>query len=263
MPELPDVELFRKVVDNEALNQSISHVKVNSSKILNKTTNKSLSSTLTNTQFKKTRRRGKTLFIDVKKDKALQVHFGMTGYFTVRDDNQEDEKFDRAIFTFKDGKRLCYVSKRQLGSIALIDSIEKAIEELELGPDALEISESELDDLMASNTGSIKSFLMDQKKLSGVGNVYSDEILFQAQIHPNTPCKNLSKKDRSTIIKKMHKVLETAIKKEAQPGKMPKSFLLPHRKEGDSCPKCAGRIQKIKAAGRSSYVCPKCQPNPS
>ncbi|MBD3241325.1 MAG: Fpg/Nei family DNA glycosylase [Chitinivibrionales bacterium] len=263
MPELPDVELFRRVVGRHARHRAVSRVVVRSSKVLGGISGRSLDSAVRGRQFTMTVRRGKHLFIELSDvDRALHVHFGMSGSFVIRDDGDSDGRFDRVVFGFNDGGRLCYVSKRQLGAISVVHSVEQAIEELALGPDALAITADDFDELVRSAGGMVKSLLMDQEKIAGVGNIYSDEILFQAGIHPKARCDSLDKRARKKLWRSMRRVLEMAIDRDAQPNRMPSSFLLPHRTPGEPCPRCGGKVSKVSVSGRSSYVCARCQPAP-
>jgi formamidopyrimidine-DNA glycosylase len=100
---------------------------------------------------------------------------------------------------------------------------------------------------------------MNQSALCGIGNVYADEILFQACIHPRQKASELTEKQQGELYKQMDKVLKTAIKNQADISQMPDNFLLPKRKEGEKCPRGKGKVEKIKISGRSGYYCPDCQ----
>jgi formamidopyrimidine-DNA glycosylase len=100
---------------------------------------------------------------------------------------------------------------------------------------------------------------MNQKMLAGLGNIYTDEILFQARIHPKTPVGKLGEEKLRTMYERMRAVLARAIDAKADPGKMPRGFLLPHREEEDACPGCGGKVRKTTVSGRPSYFCPSCQ----
>jgi formamidopyrimidine-DNA glycosylase len=108
--------------------------------------------------------------------------------------------------------------------------------------------------------GRVRATLMNQKILAGIGNVYSDEILFQARLHPETSVAHLDGSTLEELHKETRWVLETAIEREADPHKLPGSFLLSHRHESERCPRGNGEIRKIKAAGRTAYYCLACQP---
>ncbi len=263
MPELPDVELYRRLVARQALHRTVSTVTVRSSKVLDGVSGRSLNTALRGRRFATAGRRGKYLFVDIDGGPLLRIHFGMSGAFAVRAAGEDDGRYDRVLFAFDDGGRLCYVSKRQLGSVALVRSVDQAIEQLELGPDALEIPSDDFDTLVRSSSGMVKSLLMDQRKIAGIGNIYSDEILFQARIHPKTRCEHIDRRMRGRLWRAMHRVLETAIRQDALPGRMPRSFLLPRRAPGETCPRCGGKIRTVSASGRHAYLCPRCQPPPS
>ena len=93
---------------------------------------------------------------------------------------------------------------------------------------------------------------MNQKKIAGIGNIYSDEILFQSKLHPEISAKNLEEKEIGVLYKTMNRVLKQAIDDQADPEKFPRSWLIPYRKEGVSCPRCEGKIVRIKVSGRST-----------
>jgi len=100
---------------------------------------------------------------------------------------------------------------------------------------------------------------MNQKTLAVIGNLYSDEILFQARIHPRTSVAQLDDPTLENLRKETLRVLKKAIEREAYPQELPDSFLLSHRQVGARCPRGNGQIQKLKAAGRTAYFCPTCQ----
>jgi formamidopyrimidine-DNA glycosylase len=118
---------------------------------------------------------------------------------------------------------------------------------------------------MADGRGAIKAALMNQSRLAGIGNVFSDEILFQARLHPMTPVGKLDDKDIARLYRTMRRVLKVAIDKgagaEDLPERLPKSFLLRQRQAGAKCPRCGGEIRTMKANGRTAYYCPRCQPS--
>lgn len=104
---------------------------------------------------------------------------------------------------------------------------------------------------------------MDQSQLAGIGNIYSDEILFQARLHPRTRVEKLSDKQIDELYRTMRRVLTTAIKKgtgsEVLLEQLPPRYLLRHREAGGRCPRCGGKVQTLEAGGRTAYYCPKCQ----
>jgi formamidopyrimidine-DNA glycosylase len=110
--------------------------------------------------------------------------------------------------------------------------------------------------------GGTKCWLMDQGAMAGLGNVYSDEILFRARLHPKTPVAALDAAERERLFDAIADVLRISIDAGADPARVPDDFLLPHRERGAACPRCGGDIGQIKACGRTAWYCPHCQPEP-
>jgi len=259
MPELPDVEIFKQYFDSTALHQEIEKVDVSSKQILKGTTPTELAKRLKGGSFDSTERYGKYLFAHLHKHPILVLHFGMTGFLKYFKDMEKDPPHDRLLITFAGGFHLAYDSQRKLGEIRLIENQENFIDQEELGPDALKISYRDFKDALSGSRASIKSAFMNQKILAGIGNVYSDEILFQAGIHPGDKAGSLDEKTVEKLYKSMGNVIEKAIASRADPGRFPKSFIIPHRHGDKKCPKCSGSIKNEKISGRTAYFCPKCQ----
>ncbi len=257
MPELPDVEVYKKAAD-KSIGSKVEDIVVKDEKFTDATKN-TLGRHIKNEEIKKSRRRGKYLFIEMDNKYALVLHFGMTGFLSYVAKDSETPSYAKCIFKLSNDHKLVYVSRRKLGKIEITDDIEKYIEEKELGPDAFDISKTEFLSKMKDSRASIKSFFMDQSVLSGIGNVYADEILFQACIHPGQKAHQLTKEQGEELYKLMGRVLKTAIKKQADVSQMPDDFLLPKRKEGEKCPNGKGKVKKIKISGRTGYYCPNCQ----
>ncbi|MBD3287859.1 hypothetical protein GF337_03570 [candidate division KSB1 bacterium] len=261
MPELPDVEVFKKYMDSTALHQNIEKVHVLDGAILGKVSPRTLQNHLKEREFTGTERQGKYIFGKTDADEWVVFHFGMTGFFKYYKDDSEQPGHTRVLIDFSNGYHLSYDCQRKLGLVDLIDDIQKFIEEKELGIDAFsdQMDKDRFFDLIKNRRGSIKSALMNQKLISGIGNVYSDEILFHAKFHPAAEIRNLSESDIGRIYNQMRKVLQTAIDSQVDPADMPSSFLLPNRDEDGECPICDGTIRKSTISGRSSYFCEKHQ----
>ncbi len=257
MPELPDVEIFKKEA-GKAKNAKVKSTEVKGTKVLN-VSQSELKSFLEDKKIEDISRRGKHLFLKVGKNQALVMHFGMTGELQYAKNGDNAPDYAQCVFNMENEDALYYISKRKLGRIDVAEDIDEYIKKSGLGPDAMQISKEEfLEKLKNSNSG-IKSFLMDQSLISGIGNIYSDEILFQSKLNPRFKAKKLSSQQAEELYDQMMHVLETAIEKQADVSRFPDSFLLPHRKEGNKCPRCNGEIQKISVSGRTGYYCPDCQ----
>ncbi len=257
MPELPDVEIFRQEAD-KALDSVVESVDTTDTGFVDAAKN-GLTRHLPGNKLKKTLRRGKYLFLFTEKKYAVAMHFGMTGYLQYANKKSETPKYVKCIFDLDNDHRLFYVSKRKLGSIEITGNVDEFIRYHDIGPDALEIGEKDFMDAIKNSRSGIKSFLTNQSLISGIGNIYADEILFQARIHPKQPTGRLKEPQIKDIYEQMVRVLETAIEKHADTDKFPDTFLLPRRKEGEECPSCGGEIEKIRISGRTGYYCPDCQ----
>jgi formamidopyrimidine-DNA glycosylase len=145
------------------------------------------------------------------------------------------------------------------GEVDHTRDVNQYIKKRGLGPDALAVSREQFKDLLAGKKSSIKSALMDQKLLAGIGNVYSDEILFQARVHPQNRVDRLSEKTLEKIYRMMKSVLKKTISYQADPHRVPKNWLLPRRKKGANCPRCGKELHRVTIMQRSAYVCPRCQ----
>ncbi|WP_029037849.1 Fpg/Nei family DNA glycosylase [Salinimicrobium xinjiangense] len=257
MPELPEISLFRDYVKETSLQKTIKKLEFPDASLLQSPASK-FEKALKGEKFDSAVRLGKYLGISTSGGTWLIFHFGMTGkleYYT----NQDLPKYSKMVIFFDDDYRLAYTCRRKLGKIFLAESLQKFQEENELGNDALELSEKYFLKLLEDKTGSIKGVLMDQHVMAGIGNVYSDEMLYQAKIHPKRKTNNLSISERKQLFKKMRSVLEMAIRKEGVRKDFLKSYLISHREEGADCPKCDGKVKQIKVSGRSTYFCPSCQ----
>ncbi len=257
MPELPEIALYKKYVDDTSLHQKITKVEFPDASLL-QNPQKDFKNALEGKSFAESRQLGKYLFLKMEEASWLVFHFGMTGkleYFS----NQEPPKYSKMIIFFNNNYHLAFDCRRKLGKIYLTTGVDDFTRENSLGKDALELKKEEFEKLLQEKKGSIKGALTDQHTISGIGNVYADEILYQCQIHPKSKIEKLSEKERSGIYTKMRTVLKTAINNEGRRTELPDDYLTPHRKEGADCPKCSGKVEMIKVSGRSTYFCPNCQ----
>jgi formamidopyrimidine-DNA glycosylase len=214
--------------------------------------------------FESTERHGKYLFVKLDGDGGwLVLHFGMTGDLNYYKAPEKEPEYDQVLFRFANGYHLAYVSKRKLGEVRLVDDKDAFIGEHGLGPDVMaeDFDYERFKGTFGQKRGMVKSALMDQSTLAGIGNVYSDEILFQAGIHPQRKVRDLDEEELREIYECLKEVLETAMEHDAEPADFPDSYLIPHRGE-ERCPCCDGELQSVKVSGRTAYYCPQRQPEP-
>jgi formamidopyrimidine-DNA glycosylase len=264
MPELPDVETFRRYFNSTSLRQQIRKARVLETRLLENVSRKTLERELEHGEFTATRRHGKYLFAEFHEDAWLMLHFGMTGYLAYLEKKQEKPRHTRLLITFTNENHLAYVNQRKLGKIAFVKNIHDFLEENSLGPDPLapDFDYAAFKQAIEGRSGKIKSVLMNQKVIAGIGNVYSDEILFQARLDPRVGIQELDEKALKKLYKKLKDVLEKVVDYKADPENMPNSYLLPHRSAGARCPRDRHKLEKIKVGGRTAYYCPHHQSRP-
>lgn len=259
MPELPSVEGFRNYINSTSLHTEIDAIEVLDEYLLEGTTTEELASVLEGSEFIDTDRRGKYLFLDIADGGWLIWHFGMTGFPRYFLDEEKEPEHDRFLVTFTDGYHLAYDCQRKLGQVSLADDMQQFIAEQDLGPDALEIEWEQFRETMSSTRGMIKTRLMDQSKITGIGNVYSDEVIFQMRLPPKATMADLDENGLREMYDTMKRVLETATDGVIHSEGVPSSFLAGHREVGSDCPRCDGTIERIEVGGRAARYCPKCQ----
>lgn len=263
MPELPDVETFRKRLYQRGLGRPVTAVDVRRRDLLVDVGQGELGSALKGAALETTRRHGKHLFARVSGAGCwLRLHFGMTGELSVSrtgGDGEVEPDHTRLRLDFDDGGFLAYVNTRALGEIGLVEDVDAFLEERGLGPDARDLSEGGFAERLAGTSAMLKSALTDQSRIAGLGNVYADEILLRAGLHPKLRARDLDDDSRRRLFGAMREVLDQAVEAHADPTRMPDTFILPDREEGAPCPRCGGTLESLKVSGRTTYVCPSCQ----
>ncbi|MDZ7723850.1 MAG: DNA-formamidopyrimidine glycosylase family protein [candidate division KSB1 bacterium] len=257
MPELPDVQVFKQYVDSTSLHQTIRKIDLRSPELLGDVSAEELKQHLLDHSIHASRRHGKYLFLRLDNSASVVLHFGMTG-FPVYFLNQESAPDHiRLLLTFSSGYYLAYDCRRKLGLIDLAGNEQDFIDSKELGIDAFSehFTYKTLKDLLKNKKGSIKSTLMNQKIIAGIGNIYSDEILFQSGIHPKSCAGALDDSRLKHLYNEIKRVFQQSIQSLASTRAFPKEFLLPNREPGAECPLCGGNIVKQTISSRSSYFC--------
>jgi formamidopyrimidine-DNA glycosylase len=259
MPELPDVEVFKRYFNRTALHKQVEGVEINNGKVLEGVSARKFKNTVMNCVFDSSLRHGKHFFVNCDNGKSLSFHFGMTGSFEYFK-NAKELKHARIVFELDNGYRLAFVCPRMFGKAGVVNDTESFIKSKDLGPDAMELSQRQFFDVLQDRRGTVKSVLMNQSVMAGIGNIYSDEILFQSRIHPASDMKKFGDGQIKNLYENMQKVVKRAIEVKADPSKLGSEYLLSERKEGSECPgQCGGKIRKSQIASRSSYYCPSCQ----
>lgn len=260
MPELPSLEIYKRYFNSHFLHQFIKKVEIRNPEILINVNPHKLQEALVGQEFISSKRYGKYLFSRLDNDYFLIIHFGMTGYLKhysndAPKSNNSPDSHIRLLIQFHNDHKLVFDDMRKFGKVGLTTDPDKFVQEKNLGPDALEINFKNFKEMFKKRKGVIKSLIMNQNFIAGIGNLYADEILYQSQIHPLTTADKLDNHDLKNLHHEMKKVLKAAIDYQDVPHKMPSSFLLAHRYPGGECPQ-GGPLKTLKIGGRTTYFCP-------
>lgn len=261
MPELPHIEVFRRHLDATSLEKTIAEVEVRDEDLVKGVSPAELARRLEGDRFVGSRRHGKYLFAGTGDGPWVLFHFGMSGFLSWFEDPDRETDYPKVLWHFEDDGVLIFDCMRKLGQVRLVEEPDDWISEKGLGPDALSegFDRTAFREALSGRRGYLKSALMNQEIMAGVGNEFSDEILFQRKLHPKTKVKALSEKELEAVHDTLTHVMETAISARMETENLPGRFLLPHRDEGAECPRCGGEIRRIEVSGRGSYFCPECQ----
>lgn len=256
MPELPEVENYRKYVAGTALDQRIVKVEISDGKVV-KDPEDEFKKRLEGNLIIGTDRVGKYLFILMEKGGPLMMHFGMTGSPRYFRDKGDAPRHARVTFHLDSGYMLAFNCPRKFGRLVLADSVEAYCKSNKIGTDAAKIDWDEFQARLSGRKSPIKSVLMNQSLLAGVGNWIADEVLYQAALHPLEVAAELSEEDLKLIYDKMGFVLQTALTHEAHFPHFPMDFMI-HSRWTDSGRPDAPRIEleKLTVGGRSTYFNP-------
>jgi formamidopyrimidine-DNA glycosylase len=258
MPELPEVEIYCRYFAAHALQQKIERVRVLDERILGDVRKQRFAGALRGNAFRDVRRHGKHLFADAG-DVWLHLHFGMTGDLAYY--REDEPRFARVVFDFDNGAHLAFEDMRLFGVVDLAAAPAVYIAEHRLGPDPLDpkFTLRHFRDLLARRRGAIKSLLMSQDIIAGVGNLYADETLFQTSIHPRRAVDRLSSIEVKGIFMTLRRILREVIERKLRHAGYPPRYLIHHREEGARCPRCGGSIERSVVFGRTTYSCSKHQ----
>lgn len=269
MPELPEVETIAGELRALIIGKTIRNVTVAWPRTV-EGEQKEFQAALINRKIIRIDRRGKYLCLYLEDELCLTIHLRMTGKLVFTTE-EKDKKHIRVIFRFTDGSSLYFVDVRKFGRMRLWPKAEPLLPHL--GPDALEEKTVFRALLNQKSRRAIKTLLLDQEFLAGVGNIYADEALFMAGIHPLTPAHCVPRQRLRKLSRHLPEILKAAIENNGttisdyrRTGRLKgehQFFLNVYGREGKPCNKCKTPVVRIRINNRSSHFCPKCQPNPS
>jgi len=275
MPELPEVETVRRGLAHFLIGYRFTSAQGLHPRVLKPASLQPLDAVI-GAKIKSIRRRGKFLWFELDRDQALVAHLGMSGQFLVARKDRPAPGHVRAHFDLSKGLRrhqLLFSDQRTFGWLSveeLADGIPHSAQHIALDPFDPAFDRNAVIAAMKSRKAAIKSVILNQEIMSGVGNIYADESLWRAKIHPEIPASNLSTKKITTLVDAAIEVMAEAIEVggtsfdamyinvNGESGFFETS-LAAYGQEGEPCPRCGRQIRRIAFGNRSSHFCPKCQ----
>jgi formamidopyrimidine-DNA glycosylase len=284
MPELPEVETVARGLQKSIAGRRIVSVRLGKTDFIDDPA--ALEQQLPGRQIERVERYGKFMLLRLSprasavansengdvEAASLLVHLGMTGQLAPYAAAEPYAKHTHVWFELDDGRELRYTDPRRFGRMAYLTGDSLTTELMAFGADPLLVSAEEFASSIRSRNAQIKALLLDQSVLRGVGNIYADESLWRAKIHPIRRGAELSKKQVQTLRRVLQDVLRKAIlargssisdflDAEGEPGEYQRHHRV-YGREGKRCYRCGAAIRRVIVAGRSSHFCPKCQPAP-
>jgi formamidopyrimidine-DNA glycosylase len=269
MPELPDVEIFRRRLDHTATGRRITDVKVKDARLLDGVSARELERRLVGRRIRSTERHGKHLIAGLDDGSALILHFGMTGTIETSAEDAAAPRYEVLHIGLGKDRWASVTSRRKLGHIWLTSDVATFLKDHSQGPDALAkpLDADAFGTALVAKRSVLKTALMDQARIAGIGNIYADEILFQARLHPLTQVGDLERDQLERLYRTTIWVLLQAIARsvmaEGPASAFPDDWLSAHREPGGRCPRCRALLATIKTGGRTGYFCSRCQPRPA
>lgn len=275
MPELPEVETVVRGLKGNIIGKKINTVKVFKERMLVNASPGDLQSFCYNEKITDVKRFGKYIHFILTSKKSMVAHLRMTGKFVYVDGskiNSDDDKFVRIVFLFSDSTSLLFHDVRTFGTIKIYQEYDTIDEKQKTGIDALadDLTGQKLMEIFKRKKANVKSVLLNQQLISGLGNIYVCELLFAAAVDPQKAASLININEAELILKNMREILKTAIKLNGttisdfrmvddKTGSF-QEMLKVYQKEGVSCPRCKkGIITRIKQNQRSTFYCPNCQ----
>lgn len=261
MPELPEVETQLRYFRKTALGSCVDRVIVTAPNIIRRPGARAFARGLQGRCFVEALRRGKYLIVALDDGRSLILHFGMGGDLAYYKSAKERPDYTRIEFMLSNGWRLAFTCPRKICRVLLVDEVSQVPALKEMGPEPLgaAFSLAFFEHLIEERPRrQIKPLLMDQKMIAGVGNIYADEILFEANVRPDRLASTLNEGERKRIHRETRRVLRRSIRTAGEE-EFPADFLVSRNGRGAACKVCGHLIEKKTIGGRTSYFCSSCQ----
>lgn len=269
MPELPEVETIARGLRGPLVGRQFTGVRVGWENLVARPTVEEFERGLVGQRILGVKRRGKYLVFALSSGGSLIVHLRMTGRLLIKNSDDELDKHDHLIFELDDGRELRFNEMRKLGRVYLVDDEDEVVGEL--GPEPLDddFSPPDFAALLSGKRGMIKPLLLNQRFIAGIGNIYADEALFAARVHPERRADTLTTGEIERLYDAIRQVLRQGIENrgttltayrdaEGREGEN-QEYLRVFRRTGEPCPRCGTLIQRMVVGGRGTYFCPRCQ----
>ncbi len=276
MPELPEVETIVSQLRKNIIGQKIDKVEIMRTDQWKQNDPDLIPKQIKRKTIKEINRKGKFIVIDFADDCQLVIHLRMTGKLIWSNQKPDLDAYSRTIIYFKSGSSLQFNDTRALGTLVFLNCDEKDNWQKNFGLEPLseDWQLERLESMIRKSKLDVKSFLMDQSKIAGIGNIYANEILFRCKIHPQRRVDTLSDAEIKTIFEFVPDVLRAAVEKMGTSlgngkqnfrslynieGEFQKMIMV-YGREGEPCYSCGSEVQRIRQKQRSSFFCKKCQP---
>ena len=272
MPELPEVETVRSGLEKYVVGKRITSVKQFHPRALRSDSIATLR-TFKDAKIKSIKRRGKFMWFEFDRPEVLVAHLGMSGQFKIQRENSEYESHLRANFQLSNGKEMRFIDQRTFGWLAvdlLEEGIPQIVSHIARDPFDPEFDKRALVKQILKKRGQIKKVILDQEVVSGIGNIYADEALWRAKVHPEKIASELTSTEVLNVITSAEKIMSKAlaaggtsfdelyINVNGESGYFERSLAV-YGREGEPCRRCSAEIIRIAFANRSSRLCPACQ----
>jgi formamidopyrimidine-DNA glycosylase len=271
MPELPEVETIRRQLEPEVVGRRIRRLNVLDERWTRPRDPAGVERAVTGRRVEAVERRGKYLILRLEGDLALVMHLRMTGNIVV-DRSTATPPYLRARIELDDGSVVWFTDARRFGQGVVLEAGEIDAffaERLGIEPLSPDLTAEALCRLARGRRAPLKSFLLAQGGIAGIGNIYADEALHRAELHPLSPAGSLRPEDCERLREGIVEALEEGLRNggasvddyrdaRGERGTMQEEFLV-HTREGKPCPRCGEEIRRVVVAGRSTYFCPACQ----
>jgi formamidopyrimidine-DNA glycosylase len=290
VPELPEVETIRRQLEPAVVGRRIDSAEVIDERWSRPVPPRKLERAVAGRRIESVDRRGKYLILGLEGGKRLVMHLRMTGNLLLREadapaeepgprfgaprlyESEPDARFLRAMFALDDASELWFTDARRFGHGVVLDQREAdeyLSARLGIEPLSGELTPAALARIVAGRTAPLKSFLLVQTGVAGIGNIYADEALHRAELHPLSPAGSMRTEHCEALVEGIIEALEAGLShggssiddyrdSRGEKGSMQDEFLV-HTREGQDCPRCGGVIRRIVVGGRSTYFCPDCQ----